>query len=311
MKRLCTIAGILLTGCLGLAQGTVSFSNHQGQLVDAPFYDSQGRALEGATFAAQLFFWKPDGGFRAAANPVPFGTNGYFSGGSVVLPGIEECGGAWVQVRAWDARAGDSFAEAAIAGAWTGVSASLFIPRVGSPSRPEACIPAFLIGLKYPGSPVLVQQPHALAVQSGEQATLSVIASSGVQMSYQWFQQAGDRPDGLIIGATNATYITPPLGTNATFWVSVSNSVGSVLSEKATVTVVSTIPRLVVRPGAASPQFELHGSTGNTYRVEYSLDLSQSSWTSLVEISLRVSPFVFTDLNWSNSKTRFYRAVVP
>ncbi|MEW6157638.1 MAG: hypothetical protein AB1813_09410 [Verrucomicrobiota bacterium] len=157
----------------------------------------------------------------------------------------------------------------------------------------------------------MIRQPQTQSVSLGQRATLLVLASSGVQMSYQWFQQAGDRPDGLIVGATNATYITPPLGTNATFWVSVSNSVGSVLSEKATVTVVSTIPRLVVRPGAASPQLELHGSTGNTYRIEYSPDVSQSHWTSLVEISLRASPFVFTDSNWSNSTLRFYRAVAP
>ena len=139
MKSLRTLAGLTLTGSLALAQGTVWFSNRQGQLVDAPFYDDQGRALEGTNYVTQLYFWKSDGGFQPAANPIPFNTNGYFFGGSVELNGIQECSAAWVQVRAWDARAGATFEEAALAGAWSGVSSSLFVSRVGSPSRPEAC----------------------------------------------------------------------------------------------------------------------------------------------------------------------------
>ena len=90
--------------------------------------------------------------------------------------------------------------------------------------------PAYLIGLQYPGKPLLVQQPLDQTVVAGTSATLSVIASSGVLMSYQWYRQPNGRPDGLIPGATNATYTTPALTNDATFWLSVSNSAGSVLS---------------------------------------------------------------------------------
>jgi hypothetical protein len=300
--------------CFG--QGTVHFANYvfAGKpVVNTPFFDESGTPLEGPKYVAQLFVWFPfpTYDFLAVNKAVPFGNNGYFDGGVVILPPPFAPGASvWVQVRAWQFEGGRTFEEAAVAGFWTGTSGIVFISRAGGAGAPPSA-PALLTGLEYPGNPLMIRQPQTQSVSLGQRATLLVLASSGVQMSYQWFQQAGDRPDGLIVGATNATYITPPLGTNATFWVSVSNSVGSVLSEKATVTVVSTIPRLVVRPGAASPQLELHGSTGNTYRIEYSPDVSQSHWTSLVEISLRASPFVFTDSNWSNSTLRFYRAVAP
>jgi hypothetical protein len=47
----------------------------------------------------------------------------------------------------------------------------------------------------------------------------------------KWYQLPSDSPfnlDGLILGATNAVYVTGPLQTNATFWVTLSNSAGAV-----------------------------------------------------------------------------------
>ena len=130
-------------------------------------------------------------------------------------------------------------------------------------------------------------------------------------MIYQWYRHPSDRPDGLIAGATNATYTTPPMSTNATYWASISNSAGSVLSDKATVTVVADAPRLTLERAGALPVLSLDGLVGFTYRIEYSTNLSATNWTSLVELSLRTSPFTFNDSGWSNSPARFYRAVAP
>ena len=188
--------------------------------------------------------------------------------------------------------------------------AVLFLPQTGSPSRPEACPEARLGGLQYPGSPLVVRQPQAQTILAGERSTLSVIASSGVQMAYQWYQQPSARPDGLILSATNATYTTPLLSTNATYWVSISNSAGSVLSDKATVTVVATAPRLALQLPTGLPMLTLEGPVGTTYRIEYSTNLSATNWTSLVELSLSATPFTFSDSGWTNSPARFYRAVL-
>jgi len=117
-------AAYILTVAVALSQGTVWFRNkivQQFQPVDVPFFDDRGRALEGAAYLAQLYFWKTGEDFRpAAGDPVPFSTNGYFYGESVLLPFVPECGSAWVQVRTWEAQGGTTFEQAALAGAWTG-----------------------------------------------------------------------------------------------------------------------------------------------------------------------------------------------
>ena len=130
-------------------------------------------------------------------------------------------------------------------------------------------------------------------------------------MIYQWYRHPSDRPDGLIAGATNATYTTPPMSTNATYWASISNSAGSVLSDKATITVVPAAPRLTLEQVAGLPLLTLDGPVGTTCRIEYSTNLNATIWTSLLELSLSATPFIFSDSGWSNSPARFYRAIAP
>ena len=314
MKPITIICQCLLLTTVALGQGSVFFRNKiLGQVggVDVPFFDDQGVPLEGSNYVAQLYAWKAGDGFQPVGDPVPFATNGYFYGAEVVVPFVQGCSPAWVQVLAWEAQGGTTFDQAALAGVWTGVSAVLFLPQTGSPSRPEACPEARLGGLQYPGSPLVVRQPQAQTILAGERSTLSVIASSGVSMSYQWHQQPSDRPDGLIVGATNAAYTTPPLSTNATYWVSISNSAGSVLSDKATVTVVPASPRLTLEQVAGLPLLTLDGPVGITYRIEYSTNLNATNWTSLVELSSSTTRFTFSDSGWTNSPARFYRAIAP
>jgi len=299
---------------LAMGQASVFFVNRIGgqfQPVDAPFFDDQGIPLAGTNYVAQLYAWKTGTGFVPQGPTVPFGTNGYFFYPRVVVDFISGCLPAWVQVRAWSTQGGPSLEQAALAGAWTGVSEVLFIPQMGSPARPEACIDAHLFGLTYPGTPIVVQQPQNETVLVGQTATLSVIASSGVTMFYQWFKQPSDRPDGLIDGATNATYTSPALTRDTTFWVSITNSAGSVLSDKAAATVVSALPLLSVQMAACVPTLTLDGPTGLTYRLEYSTNLSATNWTSVAEFSLSTTQFTFGDWTWSNSPARFYRVVVP
>jgi hypothetical protein len=52
----------------------------------------------------------------------------------------------------------------------------------------------------------------------------------------------------LVTGATNDTFITPPLTVSKTYFVRVSNSLGSVDSTTATVTVLPTAPVITTQP---------------------------------------------------------------
>lgn len=78
-------------------------------------------------------------------------------------------------------------------------------------------------------------QPLSVAVTAGQTATFSVTAAGSPALAYQW-QQNGEN----ITGATHATYTTPATTSTengSTFTVKVSNSVGGVTSNPATLTV--------------------------------------------------------------------------
>ena len=80
--------------------------------------------------------------------------------------------------------------------------------------------------------------PANQAVTAGQTATFSVVASGTAPLAYQWRKNAAN-----ISGATSASYTTPATTTAdnaAQFDVVVSNSVNSVTSAQATLTVNST-----------------------------------------------------------------------
>ena len=81
-------------------------------------------------------------------------------------------------------------------------------------------------------APSITKQPVSKTVAVGKTATFRVIARGNAPLSYQW------RKNGVnIAGATSASYTTPPTtaGDNGSlFSVVVSNSVGSVTSNNAT-----------------------------------------------------------------------------
>ena len=97
-------------------------------------------------------------------------------------------------------------------------------------------------------SPAITQQPANQSVLVGQMATFSVTATGTAPLSYQW--QKGTTN---ISGATSASYTTPATASgdnNTQYRVIVSNSVGNVTSNAATLTVDSTpvAPTITVQP---------------------------------------------------------------
>jgi len=82
-------------------------------------------------------------------------------------------------------------------------------------------------------TPIISVQPASVSITSGTAATFSVTAS-GAQLSYQWYRGASGDVSNPVSGATNASYTTPALTANATYWVAVTSGIASAPSTAAT-----------------------------------------------------------------------------
>lgn len=140
------------------------------------------------------------------------------------------------------------------------------------------------------GSIVITQQPTNKTVFGGQQAGFSVTAEGTPPLQYQWFRRAVP-----IAGATQPTFVLPtalPKDDRAVFSVVVSNTLGSVTSSNA---------MLTVRPGIV-----VSASVNQSTEVEV-----PRGWPLLLEIAL-LHPSMFdsnavpvlicsTNGSWSNA----------
>src|SRR2546427_480294 len=86
-------------------------------------------------------------------------------------------------------------------------------------------------------APLITTQPASQPVTAGQMATFSVVAAGGAPLNYQW-----EKNGAAISGATSASYTTAATvlaDSGSQFAVVVSNSVGSVTSNSATLTVTA------------------------------------------------------------------------
>jgi len=86
-----------------------------------------------------------------------------------------------------------------------------------------------------PQAPSIVTQPSDQTVPLGQSATFTVTAAGTAPLTYQWSENGSP-----VQGATAASYTTPATGlgdNDEVFTVAVSNSVGSVASQSASLTI--------------------------------------------------------------------------
>ena len=97
-------------------------------------------------------------------------------------------------------------------------------------------------------APQITTQPANQSVSVGQAATFSVAATGSAPLQYQW-RKGGS----AIAGATAASYTTPPTvigDTGSSFTVVVNNTMGSMTSNAATLTVTAlpTAPQITTQP---------------------------------------------------------------
>jgi predicted extracellular nuclease len=100
-------------------------------------------------------------------------------------------------------------------------------------------------------APSITTQPANQTINSGESANLTVVATGTTPLNYQWYQgNTGDTS--TPVGSNSASFTTPTLTTTTSYWVRVSNSVGTADSNTATVTVNTTpvAPSITTQPAS-------------------------------------------------------------
>ncbi len=158
--RYIIVITILWVQC-AFGQATFLFWNYVPSYgIDAPVFDAAGNRLSGSHYVAVLYGGPtPDAlvlarGGAASMAPVPFirtynGQVGYFAEGEAAMfltvPGL---GFAWLQVRAWDLRLGQTYDEVASLGLGGYGQSSLFLAQGGdagslTPARPLVGLESF------------------------------------------------------------------------------------------------------------------------------------------------------------------------
>ena len=79
-----------------------------------------------------------------------------------------------------------------------------------------------------PGVPAsITTHPQGSSIAPGQSVVLSVAAAGTAPFSYQWYLGASGNTASPIGGATTSSYTTPPLSSNTSYWVRVSNGFGA------------------------------------------------------------------------------------
>jgi hypothetical protein len=143
--------------------------------------------------------------------------------------------------------------------------------------------------------PSITTQPTSQTITAGQAATFSVTASGTAPLSYQW------RKNGTAIsGATSSSYTTPAETTadnGAQFTVMVSNSVGNITSNVATLTVNS-----VPGPLVASTSTLTFGSVNVGSSSILSVNFTNSGSSNVTVSSVSISGAGFTPTGVSNGQ---------
>jgi hypothetical protein len=150
----------LLFRCSVMAQSKFMLRNYYPPVVDAPVFDAQGVPLAGSNYLAELWGGADSNSLAPlvlidrgyAREIVPFRTGGYFretsSSDNLCVLYVPPYGFAWLEVRAWDARLGNTYEAVAALGVGGYGKSPLFYAQGSDAFAEPPVFPAPLIGLQ-------------------------------------------------------------------------------------------------------------------------------------------------------------------
>jgi len=152
--------------------------------------------------------------------------------------------------------------------------------------------------------PGITAQPSDQRVLLGNSASFNIVVSNPPPLHYQWRFNSTN-----ILNSTNAIFVIPTttLTNSGNYSVVVTNLAGSVTSSNALLTVLVP-PSLALQLSSGYPFLNLNGMVGNDFVIEYSTNLSNTNWITLLSLSnLLTSPYQFPDPAGIVPSARFYR----
>jgi hypothetical protein len=87
--------------------------------------------------------------------------------------------------------------------------------------------------------PSILVEPESVTIQAGQTATLTVVASGTLPLSFQWYQGTTGEVQFPVPAATSASFSTAPLTFSTSYWVRAINGAGHADSQTAVVIVVN------------------------------------------------------------------------
>ena len=161
--------------------------------------------------------------------------------------------------------------------------------------------------LEFPAPPQITQQPVSETVLAGQNASFSVTAT-GSGLGYQWLFNNTN-----VTGASDATFtLTNVSAADAgAYAVIVTNSLGSVTSSVATLTVAMP-PRLKVglsAPGTA--QFTANTITNLIYIIQSATNLANPAWVPILTNDTGLSGLVSAQASTAGVPSQFFRLSFP
>lgn len=176
MKKFGMIVSLsVFAGSSVFGQSQFLFRNFEPGYVDAPVFNAQGNPLEGAVYMAELW----GGTTIDSLTPLvilrqpypreilPFALDGYVAlsnNGPLIVPTAIPGGAAWLQMRAWDARLGDTYEEVSALGFGGYGESSVFYVQGTDPTLVPPVAPAPLIGLQSFSLRPIIPEPSAWAL---------------------------------------------------------------------------------------------------------------------------------------------------
>jgi len=155
--------------------------------------------------------------------------------------------------------------------------------------------------------PGITQSPVSQSVLAGQNISFTVTAT-GSSLGYQWFFNS----NGLSGATTSLLGLTKVSSTNAgAYVVVVTNSVGSVTSGVATLSVALPPVVNLVTSAQGNIQFNANSITGLTYVVQSASNLVNPVWLPVLTNSTGVGGVVTFQTNTTNGSGSFYRLMFP